>query len=70
MNAETAYHLVGNANAQEPYLSNMIRALTICSYSNTPEENARLAAAKWIKRNRKAYLLHCQTAREMRYFRA
>jgi len=33
-------------------LRNMVRALEMCSLLNTPEENARLAAAKRLLRNR------------------
>jgi hypothetical protein len=45
------YALVGNQPATA--LRNMVKALTICSRFNTAEENARLAAAKRILRNRK-----------------
>jgi hypothetical protein len=70
MNAEIAYRYIGSANAQEPYLSNMIRALGLFSWNNTAEENARLEAAKWVKRNRKAYAAHCQAMRDARFSRS
>jgi hypothetical protein len=45
------YALVGNQD--RTCLRNMVRALELCPYLNTTEENARLAAAKRILRARK-----------------
>jgi hypothetical protein len=41
----TDEQIVSKANCTKPRLKLMIKALSI-GYSNTPEENARLAAAK------------------------
>jgi hypothetical protein len=49
MSLETARDIVGRANSCEPYLSNMIRALSIHSWLNTQEEAQRLSAAKIVK---------------------
>lgn len=66
MNAPLAYRHVGESSAREPFLSSMILALSMHSWHNTPEETARLEAAKWIKRNRKAYYAHCRVVRDAR----
>jgi hypothetical protein len=39
-------------NPVEPYLSNMIRALSVMNLLNTEEENRRLEAAKIVRRNK------------------
>ena len=44
------YALVGNQ--PRTAIRNMVRALEMCSALNTPEENARLAAAKRILKAR------------------
>jgi len=40
-------------NPGDPFLKNMVKALQICPYLNSKEENERLEAAKMIIRNRK-----------------
>lgn len=52
MTKEQAYQIIGRTNSCEPYLSNMIKALQIASFSNTAEENERLEAAKIVKKDK------------------
>ena len=66
MDCTRAFQSIGHANATEPYLSNMIRALQIHSWNNTPEETERLEAARFVKKNRRAYSAFCQAKRESR----
>jgi len=49
MSLEDAQKIVGRTNSTEPYLSNMIRALSSMPALNSAEENERLAAAKIVK---------------------
>lgn len=49
MNLAEAQQIVGRANSCEPYLSNMIKALSMMSWLNTPAEIERLEAAKIVK---------------------
>jgi hypothetical protein len=49
MNLEQAQKIVGRASAAEPFLSNMIKALSMCPWLNTAEESERLEAAKIVK---------------------
>jgi hypothetical protein len=49
MTLTEAQAIVGRTNSCEPYLSNMIRALSMMARNNTPEETQRLAAAKLVK---------------------
>ena len=49
MNIEQAQAVVGRCNSQEPYLSNMIKALSMHSWLNSPEQVERLEAAKIVK---------------------
>lgn len=60
---EAARH-ISPANACEPFLSNMIHALRLCSILNTHEENARLHAAEWVKANRKYFMAYLQERRK------
>lgn len=50
MTLEEAIKLV---NPGDPFLKNMIKALSMCTLLNTEEDERRLAAAKLILRNRK-----------------
>lgn len=55
MTLDEARQIVGRANACEPFLSNMIRALSMLPRLNSDEENRRLEAAKIVRTaNRKA----------------
>lgn len=45
----TARALVGNTNRTEPYLSNMIKALSTHSWLNTADDNLRLEAARIVR---------------------
>lgn len=49
MELQEAQKIVGRANACEPFLSNMIKALSMSPWLNNAEENERLAAAKIVK---------------------
>ena len=51
MSLAEARAIVGNANSCEPYLSNMIRALSYFPWLNTPEQEARLVAARIVRRH-------------------
>jgi hypothetical protein len=62
MNCEQAFKAVGYGASGVPF-NNMVKALGMCSWINTAEENERLAAALWIKKNRKAYEAYCQAKR-------
>ena len=53
MNLESARQIVGRANACEPYLSNMIRALRLLPALNTDEDNERLQAALIVRREKR-----------------
>jgi hypothetical protein len=64
--AEEAAKYICPTNASEPFLSNMIHALRLCSILNTEEENARLHAAMWVKANRKFFLMYLAERRERR----
>jgi hypothetical protein len=50
MTLEEAIKLVSPG---EPYLNNMIKALSMMPFLNTDEEDRRLEAAKLVRRNRK-----------------
>ena len=54
MTLDQAQKIVGRTNSREPYLSNMIRALSSFSWANTPEEAQRLEAAKIVKAAKRA----------------
>lgn len=53
MDVERARQIVGRANACEPHLSNMIRALQLWPTCNTTEENERLQAALIVRREKR-----------------
>ena len=40
-------------NPGDPFLKNMVRALTVTSFLNTKEDDLRLEAAKLVLRNKK-----------------
>lgn len=40
-------------NPGDPFLKNMVRALTVTSFFNTKEDDLRLEAAKLVLRNKK-----------------
>jgi hypothetical protein len=41
------------ANPGDPFIKNMVKALQMCTWLNTEEDNKRLEAAKLILRNKK-----------------
>lgn len=45
---------------------NMVRALSMHSFSNTAEQSLRLKCAHWARRNRKAYLAELDRRRALR----
>ncbi len=49
MSLDRAREIVGRSNSCEPYLSNMIRALSSMTVLNTAEQNERLTAARIVK---------------------
>jgi hypothetical protein len=49
MSLEDAKKIVGRTNSTEPFLSRMIKALSMHPWLNSDEENARLEAAKIVK---------------------
>lgn len=49
-----ARKIVGNTNASEPYLSNMIRALCLMTWKNTATDWQRLEAALIVRAYRGA----------------
>jgi hypothetical protein len=51
MTIEQARKITGNQPRWA--LANMIKALAMCSGINTPEENERLAVAKWLQRQKR-----------------
>lgn len=57
---------ISEANACEPFLSNMIRALASMPMLNTPEENERLACARMVKTYRTTFLRYCKALRDSR----
>ena len=62
MDAKQVCNILGiNRAAYE--VGNMIKALQIMSVLNSPEENERLAAAKWAARNWKKYQAECSARR-------
>jgi hypothetical protein len=40
-------------NPGDPFIKNMIKALQMCTWLNTPEDEQRLEAAKLVVKNRK-----------------
>jgi hypothetical protein len=60
------YSVIGEANACEPFLTNMIRALKLMPMLNTPQENERLRCAELVKANKKEYLAFCNAKRSKR----
>jgi hypothetical protein len=65
MDAKTAISIIGTS-AQPVAFANMIRALQMMPRLNTPEENRRLEAALWVRRNRKAFDAACAELRNAR----
>lgn len=49
MTLTEAKAIVGRTNSTPPYLNAMIKALSIHSWNNTPEETERLEAAKIVR---------------------
>lgn len=62
MNANQACDILGTSAHGVPF-TNMIKALQMCSAMNTAEENKRLEAALWVRRNRRAYDVECGARR-------
>lgn len=58
MTAREAFTILGHTN--------MIRALKMMRWTNTPEEEARLGAAEWVKRHRKEYAAYGTAERDRR----
>lgn len=68
MNAARAVELIGGCGSLH-VLANMKLALSMHSWHNTPEENARLEACKWLfasARNRRAFLAEKQRRHDAR----
>ncbi len=63
MNSKQAYEILGSRTQWE--LAPMIKALNAFGgFFNTPEEEARLVAAKWARRNWQAYCAEMQARLE------
>jgi hypothetical protein len=55
MTLAEAERIVGPMNRGEPFLSNMIKALSLHPWLNTPEEADRLEAAKVIRAHQRRH---------------
>ena len=66
MNAERAFKSIGFNGSGVPF-ENMIKALQMMSWLNTTADTERLDAAKWVKKNRKAYAAFCSVKRDQKF---
>jgi hypothetical protein len=68
MNLERAYKILGEGlGTSGVFFDNMIRALKMHRWLNTPEEESRLEAALWVRRHRKQYNAYLDTKRDERF---
>jgi hypothetical protein len=69
MTLERAVEVLGINRRKDGDLREMARALSMMSWSNTAEENERLAAAKFVLGRWKAYQAECTRIRDERFRR-
>jgi hypothetical protein len=65
MDCARAYKIIGGQAFTVPF-NNMIRALQMHSWLNTPDQEERLAAALWVRKNAKAYRAYMQAQLDAR----
>jgi hypothetical protein len=64
MNLERAIDLLGINRTKNSDIENMVLALGLFTGLNTPEENERLAAGKFVLQNWAKYSSECNTKRD------
>lgn len=64
MDMNTAISILGINRTKDMDLRPMVKALSMMSAMNTPEENRRLEAAKFVLRRWSAYQTACNKARD------
>lgn len=69
MNMKRAIEILGINRTKTGDLTPMIRALSMMSVLNTPEQNERLEAAQFVTRRWAAYQAECNAARDLKFKR-
>jgi hypothetical protein len=67
MNIQEASKIIGYSSANRTWIKNMVSALNMCAWQNTPDQWQRLEAGEYILRNWSAYLSECQAARNRKF---
>jgi hypothetical protein len=70
MDIETATKILGINRTKDGDLKPMVKALELFSALNSPEENERLEAAKYVLRRWKKYQDHCNEKRNINWSKA
>ena len=67
MDLEQATKIIGYQCGNKVYIKNMVRALKMFSWSNTPEQWQRLAAGEVVLKKWPAYQALCQAKRDAKF---
>jgi hypothetical protein len=63
MNIQEASKIIGYGGGNRVFIKNMVKALNMCAWQNTPEQWKRLEAGEFILNNWSGYLAECQASR-------
>lgn len=66
MTMDRAVEILGINNTKGP-LQNMVRALSMMTWLNTPADTERRAAAQYVLRRWKAYCDECNRRRDLKW---